>query len=188
VSGGSYLVVGLGNIGAEYAGTRHNIGFRVVNELAEGCGASFVSERYGGVSRLRLKNVRVTLLKPNTMMNLSGDAVRYWLQKEKLGLGQVLVVVDDIALPFGSLRVRVQGSHAGHNGLKHIQAQLGSTEYARLRVGIGNGYPRGGQVSYVLGQFTAEEQVALPGLVERSVEAVRTYCLSGAQEAMNRYN
>jgi PTH1 family peptidyl-tRNA hydrolase len=183
-----YLVAGLGNVGAEYVGTRHNIGFRIVNQLAEDAGVPFTEQRYGAVARLRVKNVGLILLKPNTYMNLSGNAVRYWLQKENLSIGQLLVVVDDIALPFGTLRLRPQGSHAGHNGLKHIQEQLATSAYARLRFGIGNNFSQGRQTDYVLGTFVSEELEALPLLIKHAAEIVCTCCLSGAQVAMNLYN
>ena len=133
-----YLITGLGNIGQEYLGTRHNIGFRVVNRLAESQGVSFSEERYGAIARTRVKNCELVLLKPNTFMNLSGNAVRYWLQKENIPIENLLIVVDDIALPFGTLRLKPQGSDAGHNGLKNIAQLLGTQNYARLRFGIGN--------------------------------------------------
>ncbi|MDR3129442.1 MAG: aminoacyl-tRNA hydrolase [Tannerellaceae bacterium] len=183
-----YLVVGLGNVGAEYVGTRHNIGFRIVNQLAEDAGVLFTEQRYGAISRLKVKNVELVLLKPNTYMNLSGSAIRYWLQKEKLSIEQLLVVVDDIALPFGTLRLKPQGSHAGHNGLKNIQEQLATPAYARLRFGIGNNFSQGRQIDYVLGTFVTEEIEVLPLFVKRAVEIVRTFCLSGVQVAMNLYN
>ena len=147
-----YLITGLGNIGPEYWGTRHNIGFRVVNALAEDAGAPFTEERYGAVARMRVKNCELILLKPNTFMNLSGNAVRYWLQKENIPVENLLVVVDDLALPFGTLRLKPKGSDAGHNGLKNIQQLLGTQEYCRLRFGIGSDFPRGGQIDYVLGK------------------------------------
>ena len=131
-----YLITGLGNIGPEYWGTRHNIGFRVVNALAEDAGAPFTEERYGAVARMRVKNCELILLKPNTFMNLSGNAVRYWLQKENIPVENLLVVVDDLALPFGTLRLKPKGSDAGHNGLKNIQQLLGTQEYCRLRFGM----------------------------------------------------
>ena len=131
-----YLITGLGNIGAEYAGTRHNIGFRVVNKLVDEAGVRFTEERYGAIARLRVKNCELVVLKPNTFMNLSGNAVRYWLQKENIAVENLLVVVDDLALPFGTLRLKPQGSDAGHNGLKNIAQMLGTQNYARLRFGL----------------------------------------------------
>jgi PTH1 family peptidyl-tRNA hydrolase len=133
-----YLIVGLGNIGSEYLGTRHNIGFRIVNSLVEDAGSVFTEQRYGAVARFRVKNCEITVLKPNTFMNLSGHAVRYWLQKENIPIENLLVVVDDLALPFGTLRLKPKGSDAGHNGLRNIQELLGTQEYARLRFGIGD--------------------------------------------------
>ena len=136
-----YLITGLGNIGPEYWGTRHNIGFRVVNALAEEAGVPFTEQRYGAIARMRVKNCELILLKPNTFMNLSGNAVRYWLQKENIPVENLLVVVDDLALPFGTLRLKPKGSDAGHNGLKNIQQLLGTQEYCRLRFGIGSDFP-----------------------------------------------
>ena len=144
-----YLIVGLGNIGDEYANTRHNIGFMMVDAFAESKGATWEDKRYGYVTRCRVKSAEIILLKPSTYMNLSGNAVRYWMQKENIALEIVLVVVDDLALPFGTLRLKGKGSDAGHNGLKHIADILGTQNYARLRFGIGNDFPRGTQVDYV---------------------------------------
>ena len=152
-----YLIVGLGNIGPEYHETRHNIGFMAVDALAKAAGATFTDGRYGFTATLSVKGRQLLLLKPSTFMNLSGNAVRYWMQKENIPLENVLVVVDDLALPFGTLRLKGKGSDAGHNGLKHIAATLGTQNYARLRFGIGNDFPRGGQIDYVLGHFTDED-------------------------------
>lgn len=183
-----YLIVGLGNIGSQYWGTRHNIGFRVVNKLAEEASASFTELRYGAVAKMRVKNKELVLLKPNTFMNLSGNAVRYWLQKESIPIENLLVVVDDIALSYGVLRLKPKGSDAGHNGLKNIQEILGTMEYNRLRFGIGNQFPRGGQVDYVLGMFDPEELQVMPEKLERAAEIIKTFCLAGIQVAMNQYN
>ena len=152
-----YLIVGLGNIGPEYHETRHNIGFMVVDALAQDAGATFKDGRYGFTTTLSVKGRQLLLLKPSTYMNLSGNAVRYWMQKENIPLENTLIVVDDLALPFGTLRLKGKGSDAGHNGLKHIAATLGTQNYARLRFGIGNDFPRGGQVDYVLGHFSDED-------------------------------
>ena len=179
-----YLIVGLGNIGSEYAGTRHNIGFRVADALAEARGLAFATERYGDVARGRLKNKQIVILKPSTYMNLSGNAVRYWKEKEGIETQNVLVIVDDIALPFGAIRMKPSGSDAGHNGLKNIAQMLGTQAYPRLRFGIGDNYPRGCQIDYVLGQFTPEEREALPARVEVAVDAVQTFVLAGLQHAM----
>lgn len=183
-----YLITGLGNIGSEYAGTRHNIGFRVVNKLVDEAGASFTEERYGAVARLRVKNCELVVLKPNTFMNLSGNAVRYWLQKENIPVENLLVVVDDLALPFGTLRLKPKGSDAGHNGLKNIAQMLGTQNYSRLRFGIGSDFPRGGQIDYVLGKFPDEELQKMPEIVARAIEIVKSFCLAGVQLTMNQYN
>ncbi len=183
-----YLITGLGNIGPEYAGTRHNIGFRVVNKLVEDAGVRFTEERYGAIARFRVKNCELVVLKPNTFMNLSGNAVRYWLQKENIPVENLLVVVDDLALPFGTLRLKPQGSDAGHNGLKNIAQMLGTQNYARLRFGIGNDFPRGGQIDYVLGHFPEEQVAAMPPIIDRAIEIVKSFCLAGIQLTMNQYN
>lgn len=183
-----YLIVGLGNIGQEYWGTRHNIGFRVVNELVDAAGMTFVEERYGAVARMRVKNAELVVLKPNTYMNLSGNAVRYRLQKESLPLQQLLVVVDDLSLPFGSLRLKPKGSHGGHNGLRNIEEVLGTSEYARLRFGIGNDFPRGRQLDYVLEKFSEEELGKMPERVKQAVEMIHGFCLSGIEVTMNLFN
>ena len=183
-----YLIVGLGNIGREYEDTRHNIGFKVLDALAKASNIIFEDRRYGFVAEMKLKGRTLVLLKPSTYMNLSGNAVRYWLQKEKIEIENLLVLVDDIALPFGSLRLKGKGSDAGHNGLKHIQAILSTQNYARLRFGIGNDFPPGGQVHYVLGGFSDEEEEKLPERLEICGEIVKTFCLAGLQNAMNQYN
>lgn len=183
-----YLIVGLGNIGPEYLGTRHNVGFRLVNSLVEDCGGMFTEERYGAIARFRIKNREVVALKPNTFMNLSGHAVRYWLQKENIPVDNLLVVVDDIALPYGTLRLKPKGSDAGHNGLRNIQDILGTQQYARLRFGLGDDFPRGRQVEYVLGRFTPEELSAMPEKQKLAVEIMRSFCLAGVDVTMNQYN
>ena len=183
-----FLIVGLGNIGREYWGTRHNIGFRMVNALVEAAAADFTEERYGAVARMRVKNAELVVLKPNTFMNLSGNAVRYWLQRESITRERLLVVADDLSLPFGSLRLKPRGSHGGHNGLRNIGELLATEDYARLRFGIGNDFPRGRQVDYVLSPFTDEELTRMQACVDRAVEIVRSFCLEGVDVAMNRYN
>ena len=183
-----FLIVGLGNIGSEYWGTRHNIGFRVVNAVAEAASADFTEERYGAVARLRFKSAELVVLKPNTFMNLSGNAVRYWLQRESIPRERLLVVADDLSLPFGSLRLKARGSHGGHNGLRNLGELLSADDYARLRFGIGNNFPRGRQVDYVLSPFTDDELAQMPAIVDRAVEIVRSFCLEGVDVAMNRYN
>lgn len=183
-----YLIACLGNIGPEYVGTRHNAGFMVADELARDADARFESRRYGDMAVIRVKNCELMVLKPSTFMNLSGVAVRYWMNHEKLPLENLLVVVDDLALPFGTLRMRKSGSDAGHNGLKNIAEQLGTPNYARLRFGVGNDFPKGGQIDFVLGKFPPEEREKLPEVLKRAADAVRTYCLAGPDIAMNRFN
>lgn len=183
-----YLVVGLGNIGPEYADTRHNIGFDVLDAFVKASNAVFEDKRYGAVCELKLKGRTVVLLKPNTYMNLSGKAVSYWMQKEKVALEDLLVVVDDLALPFGTLRLRGQGSDGGHNGLKNINALLGTNAYARLRLGIGNDFRKGEQIDYVLGSWTAEESEALPALLGRGGEVITSFVLQGLARTMNVFN
>ncbi len=183
-----FLVVGLGNIGAEYQGTRHNIGFTVVEALADQAGATWATARYGAVAEMRVKNQQLLLLKPSTYMNLSGEAVRYWAQKEKIGLDHILVVVDDIALPFGAIRMRGKGADGGHNGLKNIDQMLGSQQYARLRFGVGNDFPRGAQVDYVLSHPGADELAVLPERAKVACDAIRAFCLSGIDFAMTHFN
>jgi len=183
-----YLIVGLGNIGDEYRDTRHNIGFNVVDALAKDAGVSFADRRYGFVANMSIKGRQLVLLKPSTYMNLSGNAVRYWMQQEKIPLENVLIVVDDLALPFGALRLKPKGSDAGHNGLKHIATTLGTQEYARLRFGIGNDFPRGRQVDFVLGQFTDEDMKTMPERVAVAVEIIKSFCLAGMAITMNQFN
>lgn len=183
-----YLIVGLGNIGPEYVGTRHNSGFMVVDNLAAKADASWESCRYGDMTTIKVKNRELALLKPSTFMNLSGVAVRYWMNKLKLPLDRLLIVVDDLALPFGSIRLRGGGSDAGHNGLKNIAEQLGTNAYTRLRFGIGNDFSRGGQIDYVLGRFSTEEQSGLPARLDVAADAVKEFSLSGLAMAMNRFN
>ena len=183
-----YLIAGLGNIGPEYHETRHNIGFMTVDALAEKAGATFSDGRYGFTARFSLKGRQVVLLKPSTYMNLSGNAVRYWLQKENIPMENLLVVVDDLSLAFGTLRLKGKGSDGGHNGLKHIAATLGTQEYARLRFGIGNDFPRGGQIDYVLSPFTEEEYKLMPERLETAGEIIRSFCLAGLDITMNQFN
>lgn len=183
-----YLIVGLGNIGFEYAWTRHNAGFRIATALVESVGGKFSTERYGDVAQIRVKNAQLVVLKPSTYMNLSGNAVRYWKEKEGIELENILVLVDDCALPFGAIRIKPRGSDAGHNGLKNIAQMLGTQDYARLKYGIGNDFPRGTQIDYVLGEFSDEEEKIMPERIDIAVEAVKTFCLAGIQTAMNTYN
>ncbi|WP_304632389.1 aminoacyl-tRNA hydrolase, partial [uncultured Muribaculum sp.] len=172
----------------EYRGTRHNIGFRILDAFAEASNISFSTERYGDVAHMRLKNKQLTLLKPSTYMNLSGNAVRYWKEKENIDISHILVLVDDIALPFGAIRIKPNGSDAGHNGLKNIAQMLGTPAYPRLRFGIGNDFPRGCQVDYVLGHFTLDQRQQLPARVDVACEAIKAFCLSGIDFAMCNFN
>ncbi len=183
-----FLIVCLGNIGEEYAGTRHNAGFMTGDAIAAEAGVPFSSCRYGDMAIVKVKNCELMLLKPSTYMNLSGVAVRFWMNKEKLPLENLLVIVDDISLPFGQIRIRERGSDAGHNGLKNIAEQLGTQNYARLKFGVGNDFPKGGQIDFVLGKFPPEEQKLLPEKLKRAGEAVKAFCLSGAAFAMNHFN
>ena len=183
-----YLIVGLGNIGYEYDGTRHNIGFRVVDALAQAQGATFQDKRYGFVCKTRVKNAELLLLKPSTYMNLSGNAVRYWMQQEKIPVENVLIIVDDLSLPVGAIRMKQNGSDAGHNGLKHIAQMLCTQNYNRLKFGIGNDFPRGGQVDFVLGKFSPEDNKVINEKVAVACDAIKAFALSGIQFAMCHYN
>lgn len=183
-----YLIVGLGNIGEEYWGTRHNIGFRVVNALAEAHNAQFEENRYGATCEFRVKNQILKLLKPNTYMNLSGNAVRYWMQEEGITIDHVLIICDDIALPFGTLRMKPKGSDGGHNGLKDIANKCGGQNFTRLRFGVGGDFPKGAQVNWVLGHFPQEEENHMPERLEVTTKFIESFCLEGAQRAMNKYN
>ena len=183
-----YLIVGLGNIGAEYAMTRHNAGFRIADALASAGDASFSTERYGDIARMRVKNAQLVILKPSTYMNLSGNAVRYWKEKEGIDIDNIIVIVDDCALPFGAVRIKPSGSDAGHNGLKNIAQMLGTQAYPRLRFGIGNDFPRGMQIEYVLGAFSESEEKMMNERIDIAVDAIKTFCLAGIQRTMNTYN
>lgn len=182
------LIVGLGNIGTEYDGTRHNIGFRVLDALAKASNTAFEDRRYGFVARLRIKNAELVLLKPSTYMNLSGNAVRYWMQNEKVSLDNLLVVVDDLSLPVGAIRIKGNGSAGGHNGLKHIAQTLGTEGYSRLRFGIGNDFPRGTQIDFVLSRFSEEDEQKVNEKALVACDAIKAFALSGLQFAMCNYN
>lgn len=184
----NYLVVGLGNIGDEYAETRHNIGFRILDALAGASNIAFQEKRYGFLAEMRLKGQTVYLLKPSTYMNLSGNAVRYWVNQKKIELERLLIVNDDLALPFGAIRMKPGGSEGGHNGLKSITQCLGTNQYPRLRFGIGNEFSRGHQVDFVLGHFTDDEMKTMDARVNCACDAIRAFVLSGIQFAMNNYN
>lgn len=182
------MIVGLGNIGQEYENSRHNTGFMILDALAKASNVVFTKKRYGAIASLKLKNEYLFLLKPSTYINLSGNAVYYWLQKENIQLENLLILVDDLALPFGSLRLKSKGSDGGHNGLKHIQYTLGTDHYFRLRFGIGNNFPLGYQINYVLDAFTKEEKKYLPEKIEKAIEIIYSFCLAGATITMNRSN
>lgn len=183
-----YLIVGLGNIGAEYAGTRHNIGFDVLDALAGASNTVFTTQRYGDVAEVKHKGRTLILLKPSTYMNLSGKAVRYWMDTEKIDPANLLVVSDDIALPFGTLRMRPKGSAGGHNGLKSISELLGTEEYARIRFGVGGDFPRGHQVEYVLGGWSDEELKTMPERLKVFGEAILSFSTIGMERTMNLFN
>lgn len=183
-----YLIVGLGNIGPEYQDTRHNIGFNVLDAFAKASNAIFEDMRYGAVAETKIKGRSVVLLKPNTYMNLSGKAVSYWMQKEKIAKEDVLVIVDDLALPFATTRLRGQGSDGGHNGLKSINELLGTNAYARLRFGIGSEFSKGHQVDYVLGKWSGEECEQLPALLSFCGEVIVSFVLQGIAKTMTDYN
>lgn len=185
----NYLVVGLGNIGEEYASTRHNMGFMVLDAWAQASNAVFTPGRYGATAEISYKGRKFTLLKPSTYMNLSGKAVNYWLQKTGIPQENLLVVVDDFAIPFGTLRLRRRGSAGGHNGLKSIDYSLASDDYARLRIGTGNGgFAEGRQVDFVLGDLLLEEKRAMPEILERAVAAIKCYSTEGIDRAMTQFN
>lgn len=183
-----YLIIGLGNIGSEYANTRHNIGFKIVDQIAQDAGISFKTERYGDVCEVKVKNKVLVLLKPSTYMNLSGKALNYWMQKLGIEVSNVLVLVDDIAIPYGTIRIRTKGSDGGHNGLKNINEILGHNSYARIRFGIGGDFPKGFQIDYVLGEWTDEETEAMPERLKVASEAVKSFALAGIERTMNSYN
>ena len=184
-----YLIAGLGNIGQEYADTRHNIGFMVLDAWAQASNAVFRNDRYGAVTEVSFKGRHCTLLKPSTYMNLSGKAVSYWMQKLKIPAENLLVVVDDLAIPFGTLRMRKRGSAGGHNGLKSIDYSLATEDYARLRVGTGNGgFAQGHQVDFVLGQWLLEEKRAMPLILDEAVAAIKCFTTEGIDRAMTNYN
>lgn len=183
-----YLVVGLGNIGAEYADTRHNVGFMVADELVKKAGATYSTLRYAYYSEFKYKSRVVHVIKPTTYMNLSGKAVNYWMNELKIPLENVLVIVDDLAIPFGKVRLRPKGSSAGHNGLKSIEALCGGQNYPRLRFGVGDNFPKGRQVDYVLSGFDKDELMEVPALIEQSVEMAQSFIATGLELTMTRYN
>lgn len=182
-----YLIVGLGNPGYEYENTRHNTGFMVLDKMAESVGVSFEDKHYGYVAETSIKGRKVFLLKPTTYMNLSGNAVRYWLQKENIDQKRLLVVVDDLSIPLGDYRLKGNGSNGGHNGLGNIQQLIGQ-QYARLRMGIGSDFQRGQQVDWVLGKYTDEDMRTLQPSIDEAVEIIRSFVLAGLDITMNQFN
>ena len=182
-----YLIVGLGNPGSDYEGTRHNTGYMVLDAFAEASNTSFQDKRYGFVAETSLKGRKLFLLKPTTFMNLSGNAVRYWMQKENIEQNRLLVIVDDLSLPLGTFRLKGNGSNGGHNGLGHIQQLIGQN-YARLRMGIGNEFSRGQQIDWVLGKFTDEEMVTLKPAIDTATEIIKSFTLAGIDITMNQFN
>ena len=183
-----YLIVGLGNIGPEYQNTRHNIGFMILDALAKASNITFSTKRYGDTAEMRIKNRQLLLLKPSTYMNLSGNAVRYWLEKENIPVENLLILVDDLSLPLGTVRLKAKGSDGGHNGLKSIAEMIGTQAYPRLRFGIGNDFPKGCQVDYVLGEFSNDDKILLDERIKIAVDAIRSFCLAGLPLTMNQFN
>lgn len=183
-----YLIAGLGNIGAEYVNTRHNIGFKILEKLAQQEGNDFETAKLGAVAVVRLKGRTLILLKPNTYMNLSGKAIKYWLEKEKIPVENLLVVTDDLNLSFGTIRIKAKGSDGGHNGLKSTQQLLNTSDYPRFRFGISDEFKKGKQVDYVLGEWSDEEKTALPERLEKSAEAIKSFALAGLAETMSSFN
>jgi PTH1 family peptidyl-tRNA hydrolase len=183
-----YLIAGLGNIGAEYKNTRHNIGFQILDALSGASNISFTDNRYGFTAEYKFKARTFILLKPTTYMNLSGKAVSYWLQKEDISIENLLVLVDDLALPFGTIRLRTKGGAGGHNGLENINQVLGRNDYPRLRFGIGDNFHKGFQVDYVLGDWTPEEKKELPLKIDSCIEIIQSFGTIGAERTMNFFN
>ena len=183
-----FLIVGLGNIGSEYANTRHNIGFKILDYIANQEGISFQTVKLGEVAELKIKGRTILLLKPNTYMNLSGKAVKYWLEKENIEKENMLVITDDLNLSFGTIRIKTKGSDGGHNGLKNIQLLLNSTEYPRFRFGISDAFKKGQQVNYVLGEWDTEEKEKLKERLEISSKIIKSFALAGLNNTMNEFN
>ena len=183
-----FLIVGLGNIGPKYENTRHNIGFKILDELAQEKEVTFETQKLGDLASFKFKGRTFVLLKPSTYMNLSGKAVNYWMQKEKIALENLLVVTDDLNLPFGTLRLKTKGSDGGHNGLKDIQVQLNTTKYNRFRFGISDEFSKGNQVNYVLGEWEEEEERKMPERLKTSAELILSFGTAGVSNTMNTFN
>ncbi len=184
----TFLIAGLGNIGAEYSSTRHNVGFMILDAWAQASGIVFSTERYGDIARLRDKGRELWLLKPSTYMNLSGNAVRYWQSRLDIPTENIMVICDDLNLPFGTVRMRKSGSDGGHNGLKNIEEALGTRDFARTRIGVGHDFAQGEQIGFVLGSFSPEQTEALPQIGKRVIGGVRTWVLAGPDKAMSELN
>ena len=184
----NYLIVGLGNIGAEYAGTRHNIGFMVLDEFAKKHNLSFETDRHAAITQMATRGHKVYLIKPTTYMNLSGKALNYWMQQLKIPATHILVIVDDLAIPFQSVKLKPKGADAGHNGLKNINLMLGHNNYPRIRFGIGDNFPNGRQVDYVLSVFDKEEQPFLPELIDKAILMIESFIAIGAELTMTKFN
>lgn len=183
-----YLIVGLGNIGPKFAETRHNIGFKILDKLAQNENVTFETGKLGDVTTIKIKGRTVILLKPNTFMNLSGKAIKYWLEKEKIVTENLLVITDDIHIDFGAFRIKAKGSAGGHNGLKDTEAKLQTSAYPRFRFGVGGEFGKGKQVDYVLGEWTEGEQIDLSIRLEQAIDAVKSFVFSGLPQTMNTYN
>ena len=183
-----FLIVGLGNIGAEYANTRHNIGFKILDHFAKKESISFQTAKLGDIAEFKIKGRTILLLKPNTYMNLSGKAVKYWMEKENIEKENILVITDDLNLSFGTIRIKTKGSDGGHNGLKSIQSLLNTSEYPRFRFGISDQFKKGQQVDYVLGEWNEEEKAKLPERLEKSAEIIQSFALAGLNNTMNEFN
>jgi peptidyl-tRNA hydrolase, PTH1 family len=183
-----YLIVGLGNIGEEYKDTRHNIGFTVLDAMVLASNTAFMDKRYGAVCQVKYKGRDLILLKPSTFMNLSGNAVSYWLKKENIPLENMLVIVDDIALPLGSIRMRSKGNDGGHNGLSHISTILGTNEYPRIRFGIGNSFRKGSQIDFVLGSWNTEEKKVVDERISIVIDMIRSFAFAGTELTMTAFN
>ena len=183
-----FLIVGLGNIGEGYKDTRHNIGFTVLDAMALASNISFSDKRYGAISKISYKGRNLLLLKPSTFMNLSGNAVSYWLKKENIPLENLLVIVDDLALPLGSIRLRSKGSDGGHNGLSHINSILGTNEYARIRIGIGSSFHKGAQINFVLGKWDSGEKKFMDERASIVIDMIRSFAFSGVELTMTAFN
>ncbi len=183
-----FLIVGLGNIGADYVNTRHNIGFKVLDHFAQKENIAFQTVKLGDIAEYKVKGRTLVLLKPNTYMNLSGKAVKYWMEKENIEKENILIITDDLNLSFGTIRIKSKGSDGGHNGLKSIQSLLNTTEYPRFRFGISDQFKKGQQVNYVLGEWDEDEKLKLPERLEKSAEIIQSFALAGLNNTMNEFN